>query len=129
MGQHLPFQDIFNLPGKYEDGQPYDKGPVEIGNDVWIGDGVTILSGVKIGDGAVVASGSLVAKDVESYSVVGGNPAKLLKYRFRPEQIQNLLSIRWWDWTDDKVVAHVQLLSSSRIDEFINHFTDNGPNE
>lgn len=116
----FPFRILFNLPGQYKDGQPFDKGPVEIGNDVWIGEGATILSGVKIGDGAVIAAGALVVKDVEPYSVVGGNPARNVKLRFPEKQIQELLKIRWWEWPDEKVIANVHLLCSDRLDEFIN---------
>ena len=68
-------------------GHPSTKGDVIIGNDVWIGSNVTIMSGVTIGDGVVIANNSHIVKNVESYSLTGGNPAKLIKYRFTPEQI------------------------------------------
>lgn len=73
---------------------------VEIGNDVWIGSHVLIMDGVKIGDGAVIAAGAVVTKDVEPYSIVGGVPAKHIKYRFNKEQISSLLKMKWWnkDW-------------------------------
>ena len=75
-----------------EMGHPTCKGNIVIGNDVWIGAKSTILSGVKIGDGAIVAAGALVTKDVEPYSVVGGNPAKHLKYRFDKDNIEKTTS-------------------------------------
>jgi acetyltransferase-like isoleucine patch superfamily enzyme len=100
-------------------GHPSTKGNVVIGNDVWIGDGVTIMSGVRIGDGAVIAANSHVVKDVEPYALVGGNPAKLIKYRFTPEQIEKLLAIQWWNWEDDKINRLSPLLCSSKIDDFI----------
>jgi len=71
---------------------------IEIGNDVWIGENVTILRGVKIGDGAIIASGALVTSDVAPYSIVGGIPAKLIKYRFDDEIIRRLIKIKWWDY-------------------------------
>ena len=81
--------DIFyNFDGK---GHPSTKGDVIIGNDVWIGNNVTIMSGVTIGDGAVIACNSHVVKNVEPYALVGGNPSKLIKYRFTREQIEKLL--------------------------------------
>jgi acetyltransferase-like isoleucine patch superfamily enzyme len=76
------------------------KGPVKIGNDVWIGSRATILSGVTIGDGAVVAACAVVVKDVPAYAIVGGNPAQIIRYRFPEDQIQALLAIRWWDWPE-----------------------------
>lgn len=85
---------------------------VEIGNDVWIGYGVTILAGVKIGDGAIVAAGAVVTKDVEPYAIVGGVPAKAIKYRFSEEEIEELLKLRWWDKDLDWLKANAEKFSS-----------------
>jgi virginiamycin A acetyltransferase len=84
-------------------GCPYKsprKGQIIIQNDVWIGHGATIMSGVTVRNGAVIASNSHVVKDVPPYAIVGGNPAKVIKYRFTDEQIKNLQAIAWWDWSD-----------------------------
>ncbi|MFE3890705.1 CatB-related O-acetyltransferase [Priestia sp. YIM B13446] len=70
---------------------------VVIGNDVWIGENVTILEGVTIGDGAVIATGAVITKDVSPYAVVGGVPAKLIRYRFSDSEIEYLLNLKWWD--------------------------------
>lgn len=70
---------------------------VIIGNDVWIGTRATILDGVRIGDGAIIAAGAVVTKDVPPYAIVGGVPAKLIKYRFTDEKIKELLNERWWE--------------------------------
>lgn len=110
-------QNIFNhFNGE---GHPSTKGNVVIGNDVWIGSNVTIMSGVTIGDGAVIANNSHVVKHVESYSTVGGNPAKLIKYRFTPQQIEKLLEIKWWYWDDEKINKMTPLLCHHNIDQFI----------
>lgn len=101
-------------------GHPSTKGNVVIGNDVWIGSNVTIMSGVTIGDGAVIANNSHIVKDVEPYSLTGGNPAKLIKYRFTTEQIQKLLDIKWWYWDDEKINKNIHLLCNENIDYFIN---------
>jgi virginiamycin A acetyltransferase len=81
------------------------KGQVLIGNDVWIGDGVTILGGVRICDGAVVAAGAIVTKDVPPYAVVGGNPARIIKYRFDEDTIKRLERIQWWNWSSEEITA------------------------
>lgn len=96
------------------------KGDVVVGNDVWIGYGARILSGVTIGDGAVVACGAMVTKDVPPYAIVAGNPAQVKKYRFTEEQISDLLTIKWWNWSDEKINDNVKLLCSPDIQEFIN---------
>lgn len=70
---------------------------VEIGNDVWIGFRAVILGGVKIGDGAVVGAGAVVTKDVPPYAIVGGVPAKIIKYRFCEKEIKKLLELSWWN--------------------------------
>ena len=100
-------------------GHPHTKGDVIIGNDVWIGANVTIMSGVTNGDGAVIANNSHVVKDVEPYSMVGGNPAKMIKKRFSDEQIKKLLEIKWWNWNDKDINDHVFLLCNDSIDSFI----------
>lgn len=100
-------------------GHPTTKGDVIIGNDVWIAENVTIMSGVTIGDGAVIANNSHVVKNVEPYSIVGGNPAKLIKYRFTLEQIKHLLEIKWWDWDDEKINNNLHVLCNDNIDNFI----------
>jgi len=74
------------------------KGTILIQNDVWIGHGATIMAGVTLHNGCVVASNSVVTRDVPPYAIVGGNPAKIIKYRFTPELINGLLKIAWWDW-------------------------------
>ena len=106
-------------------GQPVSNGDVIIGNDVWIGENVTIMSGVKIGNGVVIATNSHIVKDIPDYAIIGGNPAKLIRFRFTEEQIEKLLKIQWWNWDDNKVNENVPLLCSTNIDNFINkHYSE-----
>jgi len=99
-----------------------NKGIIKVGNDVWIGDDVTILAGVTIGDGAVIGTGSIVTKDVPDYAIVAGNPAKIIRYRFNPEQIEKLKKIAWWNWDDEKVAKNINKIANSDIDGFIKEF-------
>ena len=85
------------------------KGAISIGNDVWIGTGVQILSGVTIGHGAVIGANSTLVKDVPPYAIVGGVPAKILKYRFNEEEIAELLEMKWWDWDHQKIIENQAL--------------------
>ncbi|MBN3040088.1 MAG: CatB-related O-acetyltransferase [Candidatus Omnitrophica bacterium] len=82
------------------------KGPVSIGNNVWIGDNVTILSGVAIADGCVVGAGAVVNKDLPACSVSAGVPAKVIKYRFSQDVIDEFLKISWWNWPQDKIACN-----------------------
>ena len=95
------------------------KGNIIIGNDVWIGSCAKILSGVTIGDGSVVGAYTVVAKNVPPYSIVVGNPAKIIRYRFSEDQIKSLLKIRWWDWPIEKIKENADLLCSQNIEIFI----------
>jgi len=79
-----------------------------IGNDVWIGAGATLLGkggGLTIGDGAIVGAGSVVTKDVPPYAIVGGNPARIIRYRFDEAIIRRLLALKWWDWPVERIMA------------------------
>lgn len=95
---------------------PY-KGDTIIGNDVWIGYEATIMPGVKIGDGAIVATKSVVTKDVEPYTIVGGNPAKVIRKRFNDDVIQLLLKIKWWYWEAEKITENINILCSQDIEK------------
>lgn len=114
-----PFRIQWKMDGALQDGMPASHGDVVVGNDVWIGSGAMILSGVTIGHGSVVAARSVVTKDVPPYAIVGGCPAKVLKYRFSPEAIAKLLAIQWWNWPEEEVREAVPLLSSNNMDEFL----------
>ena len=103
-------------------GHPMSKGPVVIGHDVWVGRGATILSGVTIGDGAVVAAHSVVTKSVGPYSIVAGNPARLVRQRFSEDQTAALLRICWWDWPIETIREAWPLLLSDGIDVFIEKY-------
>lgn len=77
--------------------------PIEIGHDVWIGARAIIMGGIKIGDGAIIAAGAIVTKDIPPYSVVGGVPAKVIRYRFEAEKIEKLLKSQWWLWPQNEL--------------------------
>ncbi|MGL5328930.1 MAG: Vat family streptogramin A O-acetyltransferase [Peptostreptococcaceae bacterium] len=98
---------------------PY-KGDTIVGNDVWIGQNVTILPGIKIGDGSIIAANSVVTKDVAPYSIIGGNPATLIKKRFEDSLINYLLEIKWWDWSKEKIFSNLEILCSSDLDSIKN---------
>lgn len=102
------------------DGKSYPtKGDTVIGNDVWIGYNATIMPGITIGDGAIIASNSTVTKAVEPYTIVGGNPAKVVRKRFTEQQIESLLSLKWWDWPIEKITKNVHRLTGNDLEEFL----------
>lgn len=98
------------------EGKTYpSKGNTVIGNDVWIGYGATIMPGVQIGDGAIIASQAVISKDVEAYSIIGGNPASEIRKRFSEDEINTLLKIQWWDWPIEKITENIQLFTDNNI--------------
>ncbi|GAN89233.1 CatB-related O-acetyltransferase [Gluconobacter thailandicus] len=120
-----PFKTLSHFwPGAKEGENDHStKGDIVIGNDVWMGSGVTVLSGVTIGDGAIIAAGSIVTKDVPPYAIVGGNPAKLIKYRFSESIITRLLALAWWDWPEDLLQERIPDLMSEDIEAFLSKYT------
>ena len=91
------------------------KGDTVVGNDVWIGQNVTVLPGVHIGDGAIIGANSVVSKDVQPYTVVGGNPIKLIRRRFDDGTTEFLLGLKWWDWSAEKIFKNLELLCSGDL--------------
>ena len=92
------------------------KGDIIVGNDVWFGRECVIMPGVKIGDGAIIAAYSIVTKDVSPYSVVGGNPAKLIKKRFDDQLIEALLTLQWWNLPSDELLSLLPLLCNPNLE-------------
>lgn len=111
-----PFMGKGRVPADSQ-GDAYSNGHVTIGHDVWVGLGVTIMSGVTIGTGAIIAAGSHVVKDVGPYEIHGGNPAKLIRTRFTPEQVDKLLNSRWWEYRPIEDIAPI--LRSKDVDGLI----------
>ena len=101
------------------DGHPKTKGDIIIGNDVWIAADAIILSGVSIGDGAVVGAGSIVTKNVSSYSIVAGNPARVVEKRFDEYTIRRLQFVKWWEWDEVRIEKALPLLMSPNVEAFL----------
>lgn len=98
-------------------------GPITVGNDVWIASQVVIASGVTIGDGAVVGANSVVLGDIPPYAIVAGSPAKILRYRFEEKIVERLLSLKWWEWDDERILRNRELfldtLTSDVLDRVV----------
>lgn len=116
-----PFKTLSNFWPPAAEGQEdhSSKGEVVIGNDVWLGAHATIMSGVTIGDGAVIAAQALVTKPVPPYAIVGGNPAKVIRYRFSESIISRLLALAWWEWPEEVVKERSAGLMSDDIEAFL----------
>lgn len=94
---------------------PY-KGDTIVGNDVWFGQNVTVMPGIKIDDGAIIAANSVVTKNIPAYHIVGGNPARILKKRFDDNLTEHLLTIKWWNWSAEKIFANLEVLCSGNLE-------------
>ncbi len=99
-----------------------EKGQILIQNDVWIGLNTSIMAGVTIHNGAVIAANSNVVTDVPPYAIVGGNPAKVIKYRFSEDIINKLLKIKWWNWSNEKISENAHFFKNGDIDSFCDKF-------
>lgn len=93
------------------------RGDTVIGNDVWIGQNATILPGVKIGNGAIIGANSVVGSDVEAYTIVAGNPARIIRKRFDDDLIKLMLEWKWWDYSIDEIDGFIPILTNSNLDE------------
>lgn len=100
--------NVFDLPVK---------GDIIVGNDVWFGYDSLVKNGVKIGNGAIIATRAVVVKDVPAYSIVAGNPAKVVKMRFDQKTIERLEKIAWWDWDITKITKNLKLICNLDIDK------------
>lgn len=124
----FPFGHIYadELGGVGIKGHPATNGDVVIGNDVWIGSGVTIMSGISIGDGAVIAANATVVKDVAPYEMVGGNPAKHIKFRFDEGIRSALTRLKWWDFPVEEIRKIAAVLCSAPtvevVDDLVRRF-------
>ena len=115
-----PFAVFGNGWEKAMEGKSYPmKGDTVIGNDVWIGFNATIMAGITIGDGAIIATNATVTKDVEPYSIVGGNPAQLIRKRFSEDEIEKLLHLKWWDKDIEWITKNVHHLTGTKLENLI----------
>jgi chloramphenicol O-acetyltransferase type B len=106
---------MLGLVSSVPEGHSWTKGDITVGPDVWIGRNVTIMSGVSIGAGAVVGAHAVVASDVRPYAIIVGNPAKEIRRRFSDKECDSLLSIAWWDWSDEMIREALPILRSGDI--------------
>ena len=127
VGDYTMYNDFVHDPIDFEKNNvlyhyPVNKDKLKIGNDVWIGYEASILAGVTIGDGAIIGTRAVVTKDVPSYTIVGGVPAKPIRKRFDEETIQKLKEIRWWDWEEERIKKNIQAIQSGDINmlEYMN---------
>lgn len=118
--QSLSSYPIRHLPpfasaewSRYVDFEAESRTYCRLGHDVWVGTGSILLPNVTLGTGAVVSAGSLVMRDVPPYAIVGGNPAQIISFRFKPSLIRELLELQWWDWPAERILRNVALFAKN----------------
>ncbi|EOU1879021.1 CatB-related O-acetyltransferase [Clostridium perfringens] len=107
-----------------EEIEAYSNGKIKICDDVWIGMNTTIMSGVTIGQGAIIAAGSVVTKDVEPYSIVGGNPCKLIKYRFDTDLINKIKNINMEELESENIIKNIDIFYKSLDDSVLSEIIE-----
>jgi len=121
-GEHHPeFATTYPLETRVD--QVASRGPITIGNDVWIGHASTILPGVKIGTGAGIGAGAVVSKDVPPFAIVGGVPAKVIRFRFDEKVQEGLLRLAWWDWSREQLEVAIPDFRKMSAEEFVEKYS------
>ena len=110
------FHEEWDLPREHVTDAWDNKGDIVIGSDVWIGFEAVILQGVTVGDGAIIGARAVVTKDVPPYAIVGGVPARVLRYRFEPDVVSALEKLRWWDWPCETIRLHLTDIRNGNIE-------------
>jgi len=112
---HKESVTTFNFRERWKDvqldffnGVGHTRGPITIGNDVWIGRDAFIMDGVTIGDGAIIGARAMVNKDVPPYAIWVGNPGRVAKYRFTQRDIEALSRIKWWEWDKETIIERME---------------------
>jgi phosphonate metabolism protein (transferase hexapeptide repeat family) len=122
---HITYRASAYFPGERDETEFFAwrrAHPVAIGHDVWVGHGAIILPGRTIGTGAVVAAGAVVTKDVASYAIVAGNPARVIRQRFPAAVVERLLRLAWWNWTHDELRAALPDFRRESVEGFLDKY-------
>jgi phosphonate metabolism protein (transferase hexapeptide repeat family) len=122
---HFTYRSSAYFEGESDDTEFFDwrrQHHVHIGHDVWIGHGAIVLPGRNIGTGAVIAAGAIVTKDVPAYTIVAGNPARIVRRRFSEDVAGRLANLAWWDWDHDKLRAALPDFRKLGIEDFLSAY-------
>ncbi|MEZ5760231.1 CatB-related O-acetyltransferase [Albidovulum sp.] len=112
----FPFRIFDPAQMQHYRGECAARGDTVIGPDVWIGHGARVMAGVTVGAGAIIGAEAVVTRDVPPYAVVAGNPARVVRMRFGPDQVARLLEIAWWDWPMDRILAALPWIEAGDIE-------------
>ncbi len=120
-----PFDELGGMDFVQNEKSIFSKGDIVIGNDVWSGANVTILSGVEVGDGCIIGTGSVISKNIAPYSIVVGNPGKVVGQRFSDKKINMLLEMKWWDWDYHHIYDAKNLIQSDDTESLYDYYLKN----